>query len=278
MAETRFTTYYLLITCALRSIVGGVPAAPLTPPPPAAAPSRRRRLRPSARISLTYLLLSAAWIGWSDWLFSRLWPVDFPLISLYKGWGFVAVTSALLFAVLRREDARRYAVEQMLRDMAHHDALTGLPNRHCFEQHLDRALAQADRDTAEIAVMFIDLDNFKQVNDRFGHPVGDRLLVEVAARLRTATRAADTVARFGGDEFIVLVANGGNGAERVLARLGEIMAVPVDIDGIRLFVTASVGYAVYPRHARCGGDLLRAADQAMYRSKAGATAEFQPLN
>jgi diguanylate cyclase (GGDEF)-like protein len=225
--------------------------------------------RPPLLIALAYAAIATAWITASDWMLAGLWPDQYPLLGLYKGWAFVAVTAVLLYAALRREDDRRTAVEQKLRKLAHHDPLTGLLNRHCFSGHLERALARAARDGSQIGVLFVDLDGFKTINDHHGHHVGDCVLGEVASRLKQSTRAADTVARLGGDEFVIMVANGRRGAERVRDRLTAAISAPIKVEGAELWMSASVGCAFYPDNGMQGTDLLHAADMDMYRVKNG---------
>jgi diguanylate cyclase (GGDEF)-like protein len=173
---------------------------------------------------------------------------------------------------LRRQISERRALERDLEHRATHDRLTDLPNQASFGEHLGRALARASRHGGKVALLFVDLDGFKPVNDTLGHQIGDRVLVEVAERLRGCLRGSDTAARLGGDEFAALLEDvAGEGeavgvAERFLAR----MRAPLDIRGHRLFAAASVGIAV-----GSGGEpeeLLRAADMAMYRAKGTAEA------
>jgi diguanylate cyclase (GGDEF)-like protein len=153
--------------------------------------------------------------------------------------------------------------------MAEHDVLTGLPNRTLLTDRLDRSIALAQRHGKKVALMYVDLDRFKQVNDSLGHPVGDRLLQSVAKRLQACVRQCDTVSRQGGDEFLVLLTEIESAREAGLAaeRLIEAMDAPHLIDGHRLEVTLSIGMGLYPDD---GGDavaLVRNADLAMYRAK-----------
>ncbi|MDQ1402712.1 MAG: hypothetical protein QOG03_1028, partial [Actinomycetota bacterium] len=168
-------------------------------------------------------------------------------------------------------NARRYtereAYEERLSHQAFHDALTGLPNRVLFADRLEHALDAREREPGEVAVLFLDLDRFKMVNDSLGHDVGDGLLREVATRLRGCLRPGDTLARYGGDEFTVLLEHSGEGpavhvAERVLTALRQ----PFTFASRSFFVNASIGIAV-TRAAGDAGDPLRAADLAMYRAK-----------
>lgn len=152
-----------------------------------------------------------------------------------------------------------------------HDSLTGLPNRPLFGDRLRVALTRMERLRTTLAVMFIDLDQFKQANDTHGHEAGDEILVTIAQRLVTAVRAGDTVARVGGDEFMVLCEDVTDADEaRTLARrLDEAMARPVPIGGEELHVRGSIGLVVTDDHERRADDLVRQADRAMYQAKRG---------
>jgi diguanylate cyclase (GGDEF)-like protein/PAS domain S-box-containing protein len=169
----------------------------------------------------------------------------------------------------------RKAAERELAERALHDPLTGLPNRLLFGDRVEVALARIERTGWPVAVFFIDLDRFKLVNDSLGHAVGDRMLAEVAQRLERIVRPADTVARFGGDEFTLLCENTGEQAasmvaERILAAVEE----PVLIDGRELFVNASIGIAVVRDHRVKAEGMLRDADAAMYRAKDQGRSRF----
>ena len=172
-------------------------------------------------------------------------------------------------------DAARLA-QQRAAHAATHDALTGLPNRALLHDRLDHAIAAARRRGSPLAVLFLDLDGFKAVNDVHGHQVGDRFLVEVASRLSGVVRAGDTLARLGGDEFVVVceglhpgpagrVAPGSLSA--VLDRVREALAAPVRLGELELLVGASIGVAALDDRTRDGDALLGAADRAMYRAK-----------
>lgn len=163
----------------------------------------------------------------------------------------------------------RKAVEEQMRLLAQYDPLTGLPNRALLADRLQMALVQAKRDGDMVALLYLDLDNFKPVNDRFGHAAGDHLLREVAARLRDTVRDSDTVARIGGDEFILLLP-AVKSQDDVLAVGGKILQVlaePFSLPGGTASVTASIGAAIYPLHGADGKELTRRADAAMYRAK-----------
>jgi len=173
-------------------------------------------------------------------------------------------------AVVHVEDItiRRHAEAELAR-MALHDPLTGLPNRILFTDHLEMALADLDRSGGLVAVMFVDLDGFKEVNDSHGHNVGDRVLVEAADRLRRAMRHSDTLARYGGDEFAAVcrALNESGEAAEIGRRLAGAMDPPVFIDDIEIRLGASVGVAVTDRTDHDVAALLSEADAAMYRAK-----------
>ena len=154
---------------------------------------------------------------------------------------------------------------------AMHDAATGLPNRGLFDDRLAHGIALAERNRWTLAVMFIDLDRFKVINDEHGHATGDRVLKEVAQRLQRFARDDDTVCRNGGDEFLVLLMNpkGRANVWRVATALQKEIARPMDIDGIERAVGASIGIALYPSDGTAGDQLVELADTAMYRAKKG---------
>ena len=153
---------------------------------------------------------------------------------------------------------------------AHHDPLTGLPNRMLFEARLRAALEDAQTDNRLGAVLFIDLDRFKHINDSLGHPVGDQLLKSIAERLKTHLRDIDTVARLGGDEFIILLPGlqHASDAERVAHKLLDCFNQPFEVDEQELFISASIGISRYPEDGEDVATLVKNADAAMYRSKA----------
>jgi len=160
---------------------------------------------------------------------------------------------------------------------AQHDSLTGLPNRVLFEDRLQQALAMARRQGWLVAVLFVDLDRFKQINDTLGHPVGDLLLQQVARRLENCIRRTDTLARMGGDEFTLLLTElrDHQYSLTVAQKLLDALKAPFHLDGYELFVTASVGISVYPRDGRDAATLQRNADSAMYRAKNQGKNNFQ---
>ena len=160
--------------------------------------------------------------------------------------------------------------------LATHDALTGLPNRTLFQDRLQVAIAHAKRSEQLSALMFLDLDNFKSINDTLGHDVGDELLIQVANRLKELVRDMDTVARLGGDEFtIILVDTSIEGAEQVAKRIVEALSKPFEVRRHALFVTSSIGLAFCPDDGDDVAGLTKAADTAMYRAKENGRDRFE---
>jgi diguanylate cyclase (GGDEF)-like protein len=155
--------------------------------------------------------------------------------------------------------------------LAYHDALTGLPNRRLLEDRLERAVAHAARAGHKLAVLLIDLDRFKEVNDTFGHRIGDLALQQVVLRLSSRMRASDTLARSGGDEFTVVSnVSDQHGADILMSALESALAVPLKVEGHFIQTGMSVGLALYPDHGHTPDELHAAADQAMYLTKRGA--------
>jgi diguanylate cyclase (GGDEF)-like protein len=154
-----------------------------------------------------------------------------------------------------------------------HDSMTGLANRDLFDDRLGHAIAQAKRHDWTLAVMFLDLDRFKCINDTHGHAVGDGILKEVAKRLSEHARDEDTVCRNGGDEFLYLLMNpqGSENIERIAGVLLKNIAQPIDMDDLQLVIKSSIGIAVYPDNGTTGEQLIRNADAAMYRAKKSMT-------
>jgi diguanylate cyclase (GGDEF)-like protein/PAS domain S-box-containing protein len=177
------------------------------------------------------------------------------------------VTGAVI--VFRDVGAAR-ALSLRMSHLAQHDILTGLPNRLLLSDRLDRAIAIARRHGTPLAVLFMDVDRFKRVNDRFGHGVGDRVLQSVADRLVANVRRSDTVSRYGGDEFVVLLTevacaeDASFSADNLLAAIGA----PIEVEGLALCVTASVGIGVYPTDGADAETLLKKADLASLHTKA----------
>lgn len=180
-----------------------------------------------------------------------------------------AIRSALMQDAQEKTMAELQESKVELRRQALYDELTSLPNRRLFADRLDQALAGAKRDGRGLALLYLDLDGFKPVNDRFGHAAGDRVLVEVARRLRSGVRESDTVARMGGDEFTVLLSIGldRGHAARVANLILESLRAPIAVDSATISLTASIGVALSPENAQNSEALIELADHAMYAVK-----------
>jgi diguanylate cyclase (GGDEF)-like protein len=162
--------------------------------------------------------------------------------------------------------------EQHLRHMAQHDALTGLPNRNSMQQRLALAMELAKRNRKKLAVMLVDLDGFKRLNDQRGHLFGDHALAAIAGRLRTSVRGSDTVARFGGDEFVVLAGelDRAEDAANIAEKIADMVGMPLAVDGVTERIGCSIGISVFPDDAEETEVLIGRADAAMYAAKAAA--------
>lgn len=169
-----------------------------------------------------------------------------------------------------RDVSERVKSMRKLEHLANHDGLTGLPNRTLFMDRLQQAQAYASRHNGGFALLLLDLDSFKAINDTHGHAVGDAVLQTVAKRIRKSLRAEDTVARLGGDEFALIIEKAASRRDMqpVLEKMKEQLQVPFVFKGLNLCIRVSIGIAFYPVHGRDSHDLIRHADQAMYRAKA----------
>lgn len=177
---------------------------------------------------------------------------------------------------LHREMHDRQQDQERIYWLAHYDALTQLPNRVLLAERSQEAIRQAQESGKPLAVMFLDLDNFKHVNDSLGHRVGDALLVEIAKRLRGIVRERDTVSRLGGDEFVLLLAGANaQGAARVAAKVQEAARQPIQIGHHELCVAPSMGISLFPDHGSDFETLIQCADTAMYRAKAAGRNAFR---
>ena len=178
---------------------------------------------------------------------------------------------------LQEEVFERMQAEQRIWHVAHHDSLTGLPNRALLHDRLQQALAKAQRSRQRVAVMFLDLDRFKIVNDSLGHAIGDELLKYVASRLTGAVRAVDTVSRLGGDEFVIVLEEAGSPDDvvQVAEKILGALAAEVDIGGHSLRATPSIGISIFPDDAVEAFALMKNADTAMYHAKAAGRNNFQ---
>jgi diguanylate cyclase (GGDEF)-like protein len=194
-----------------------------------------------------------------------------PLFAIGVSDAIASTVFALAAVLIILEDQREVGIEatSQVEQLAYYDTLTGLPNRSLFADRLTVAIAHAHRHRYKLAILFLDLDRFKQINDSLGHTVGDRLLKIVSSRIRTTIREEDTVARFGGDEFTVLIHIIGKieDAGKVAQKILDAFKAPITIDDRDFVVTSSVGISVYPNDGTDGETLIRNADTAMYRAK-----------
>jgi diguanylate cyclase len=200
-------------------------------------------------------------------------PVEFSCSTIdYEG------QPATVFAFRDLTDRKRD--EARIRHLAHHDALTNLPNRFLLNQRLTEALAQASRSKTTLSLLYLDLDFFKPVNDQFGHAAGDALLIEVAHRLQAELRAGDTVARIGGDEFVIVTSCAQpEYADSIARRIVEVLSQPFEILSNQVEIGTSIGVAIYPKDGDSQEALLHAADTALYRAKhdkRGTVRFFEP--
>ena len=176
-----------------------------------------------------------------------------------------------------RDVTDRKAIQQRMQHLAYHDALTNLPNRSLMQDRISQAISRAERSTTQFAVMFIDIDNFKNINDTLGHDVGDELLRQIATRLTNSVRAHDTIARQGGDEFIVLLdpLEGQQGATRVAQKILDALRAAFSVGGTEQHVSGSIGIGLYPDDGQDAPTLLKNADTAMFHSKAQGKNTYQ---
>ena len=190
-------------------------------------------------------------------------PVD---ISLSQ----TAFSGHHLYTVLIHDATERLAHERRLTYRVEHDELTDLPNRNLLNDRLSAGIARADRDRRKLGVVYLDLDKFKPINDRYGHETGDCLLQAIARRLADTMRQSDTVSRIGGDEFIICLEQIKSEQDAIAAanKISSALKQPFQILGQRIEASASIGIALYPEHGRDAVTLLRHADQAMYTAKA----------
>jgi diguanylate cyclase (GGDEF)-like protein len=187
------------------------------------------------------------------------------------------VVAVVSFA-LARANVRRDAARETIARLATHDGLTGLPNRNLFMDRLAEARRMALRYQRPFALLFIDLNGFKAINDTLGHEMGDELLRQVAGRMRRAVRASDTVARLGGDEFVILVqqTEQPEDAEAVCRKIIDTLAPPFDLKGTEGQVGASIGVALFdPDNKQAEDELIRRADSAMYEAKATGESTYR---
>ncbi len=182
-------------------------------------------------------------------------------------WG--ADSKPLMMFGTHQDISQRKLIEERMQHVAHHDALTGLPNRVLLDDRIQQILATAKREQSRFAVLFIDLDEFKPVNDEYGHSAGDELLREAARRLLECTRASDTVARVGGDEFVTVLARVQHDGDAIVVaeKMRRSLSQPFIMDGLEIRISSSIGIAVYPDHGLTEEALAEHADMAMYQAK-----------
>lgn len=216
------------------------------------------------KIAILYALGGGIWILFSNRFLEMMVKNQQLLfeLSTMKYWFFVLMTAVLLYFLLK------WGFKE-LAYQAHHDALTSLPNRQLFNEHLKQALAQARRKRGQLAVLFLDLDRFKLINDTMGHNLGDLLLKVVAERIRETLREGDTIARQGGDEFLVLLPEISHEQEalKVSERILGVFAQPFILDDHEVYLSTSVGISLYPSGGTDIESLVKQADTAMYYAK-----------
>lgn len=192
------------------------------------------------------------------------YPKFLSITAIRDDAGEIVKFSAVFYDVSERKE-----MEAQLENLAHYDSLTGLPNRMLLHDRLEQAIAMADRQRQQFALLFIDLDGFKPVNDAHGHGVGDEVLKLVGQRLNMVIRGMDTAARLGGDEFVVILTDIHNreNTERVAEKIIGELSEPYQVAGKTLSISASIGASLYPGDQKAAMDLLRTADEAMYQAK-----------
>jgi diguanylate cyclase (GGDEF)-like protein len=202
-----------------------------------------------------------------DKLKQQVWALA--LVVTVTGFFLLGAAIFRTYKLLHQRETEVEIHQHLLEDKAYYDALTQLPNRSLLYDRLTQAIARHARNQRLLAVCFIDLDNFKPINDTFGHDAGDRVLIEVARRLQASVRGDDTVARLGGDEFVVLLGEIENEQEAALSvnRLIHSLSEPLISGGETINIHASIGYALYPSDGMGLENLLNLSDQAMYQVK-----------
>ncbi|WP_188748041.1 sensor domain-containing diguanylate cyclase [Marinobacterium zhoushanense] len=190
------------------------------------------------------------------WVLASFSPVEYEGRTAILGW-FYEITD-------------RKIMEEQVEHLAYHDTLTGLPNRLLIIDRLHQAISNAEREQERVAVLFVDLDEFKPVNDTYGHNVGDVLLKAIAKRISGCLRKSDSASRFGGDEFVVVLPSvkDENSAVEVAEKIRHALIEPVEVEGLSLKISSSIGVVLYPDHAEEVKQLLKRADIAMYQAKA----------
>jgi len=200
---------------------------------------------------------------------NRTLPIELSAMGMYTAESDAKNSYTGTYGVARDVTERKIA-EETINFQAYHDLLTKLPNRALLRDRLSLAINQAKRENEKLAVMFLDLDRFKNINDSLGHMIGDELLQQVSMRLKECIRAADTLARFGGDEFTLMLPklhDGHNDASKLAEKITNTLKQPFNVDGHELYVSASIGIALYPQDGTDMDSLIKHADVAMYHVK-----------
>lgn len=202
------------------------------------------------------------------------------IFALLVGTLFSVIIFFVLFYLLYHELQERNKLEQVIRRQAHSDQLTGLPNRPCFLERLNYEITQANRYQQRLAILFLDVDRFKEINDSLGHEAGDALLKEVAGRIRTSVRESDTVARIGGDEFTVLLTNilHTDDVSLIAEKVIDAFSRPFAISGQEIHSSSSIGISTYPEDGENPAGLIKNADIAMYYAKEQGRSNFKFYN
>ncbi|MDF1614807.1 putative bifunctional diguanylate cyclase/phosphodiesterase [Desulfurivibrio dismutans] len=242
--------------------------------------------RYALRLAVIYAILGALWIFFSDRLLvtMALEPEVFTLLQTYKGWLYVLLTAVLIFLLILKAEYRFQSTEQLFQQaesqrerLTYYDPLTGLPNRQLLQFHLEHALDWAQRHQTLVGIHFIDLDRFKEVNDSLGHQTGDELLAMAAQRLSGIMGQDDTLARFGGDKFILLqeVLTDPRETATKAQKMLTALAAPFRLtDQNDFFIGASIGISVFPSDGQTVSDLLKNAEAAMYHAKENGRNQF----
>ncbi|NOU00693.1 MAG: EAL domain-containing protein [Gallionella sp.] len=222
------------------------------------------------RITWAYTLILGLWVliqsGLPYTLIANIKLADNAWIELLVGWFLIAASAWLLYLMLIKYQS-----------LVNRDALTGLPNRQLLNDRIIQAIAYADRSNHLVAIVFIDLDNFKLINDSLGHTAGDQLLIIIAEKLQAAIRPVDTIARLGGDEFVLILYDLASEAyvSQEIDRINQVFAAPFLVSKREIFVSYSAGFSLYPQDGKNAETLLMNADVAMYRAKEQSGNSFQ---
>ncbi len=201
---------------------------------------------------------------------TRTLPIELSSMGIYQDESTPKKKTYLGTYGVARDITERKMAEETINFQAYHDLLTNLPNRALLRDRLSLAITQAKREEEMLAVMFLDLDRFKNINDSLGHVIGDELLQQVSTRLKSCIREGDTLARFGGDEFTLLlpkIARGNEDVSKIAEKINEVLKEPFMIDNNELYVSASIGISIYPRDGTNMDSLIKHADIAMYHVK-----------